>query len=226
MGFQFAAAPVTEEQLQGYLSEYTHSFGFEETFEDGQIDVVTDWIEVTAVGGANTLGGATCNQDTGAAASGIASLELNQRFPAVRSLLGTTLPFTKIVMEFVGSWGGVADSEDAETHIGFANATGSTGSSTYITGFHTNTGAIEAYSIDAAGAETTAITGVTLTTNNVYRIEMYTDKTEFYINDTLVATHVTAVVNNGYFLLSHIAGDATGGAVFFGWKAMRVWCEK
>lgn len=78
---------------------------------------------------------------------------------------------------------------------------------------------------DGAADEDTAIAGITLTNWNKFKIEVYATGYKFYINETLEATHTTAVPDEAMYIVFGNRSDGVG-AVGLDVANVRAWYEE
>jgi hypothetical protein len=169
-----------------------------EFFEDETIFAST-WDETVtntgAIAFATSAGYKYVNLSTGATDVSTAVLNSDQRFefrPGSFNLVQGVI--TRIVMEWDMRFTNVANILNTSFLAGFGNAKASIRTSNNIAGFILDGDVLKSITDDGGTEELTDVSsGITVTNWNKYRITAVPGNTvQFYINDTVVATHNTA----------------------------------
>jgi len=191
-----------------------------EFFEDGTIFAST-WDEtVTNTGAIAFTTGAGykyVNLSTGATAVSTAVLNTDQRFefrPGSFNLVQSAI--TRIVLEWDMRLTNVANMLNTSVLFGFGNAKASIRTSNNIAGFILDGDVLKSITDDGGTEELTDVSaGITVTDWNKYRITAVAGNiVQFYINDTIVATHNTAanLPDDVMYIIFHNANDAAADA--------------
>lgn len=191
-----------------------------EFFEDETIFAST-WDETVtntgAIAFATSAGYKYVNLSTGATDVSTAVLNSDQRFefrPGSFNLVQGVI--TRIVMEWDMRFTNVANILNTSFLAGFGNAKASIRTSNNIAGFILDGDVLKSITDDGGTEELTDVSsGITVTNWNKYRITAVPGNTvQFYINDTVVATHNTAanLPDDAMYIIVHNANDAAADA--------------
>jgi len=194
MAMFLTSAPVTTDELRKQLARSTGTFGFEEKCDSDVLGIYFgNWdLAQTGTGTSATtpVEFGRIMLDTGAAAASTASMVTNFVFPAnsgAQSTIGSTKAFKKFVME----WGAYFDNSNGIDETAFfmgtqyAVGSASTRATQDIYGFGISGGVLQAV-VDNGGVEvTSAMTGLTLSDTNIFRIEVLSSTIQFYVNNVL-----------------------------------------
>ncbi len=191
-----------------------------EFFEDETITLAV-WDEtVTNSGDISVLveaGYKFARMSTGATGVSTAVLNSDQRFefrPNSFNLL--TGVITRIVMEWDMRIANVANILNSSFLVGFGSAKTSIRTSNDVAGFMLVSDALNALTDDGGTEALTDVSsGITLSNWNKYRVTAVPgDTVQFYINDTLVATHNVAaeVPDDVMYIVIHNANDVAADA--------------
>ncbi len=160
------------------------------------------------------------------AAVDTAKLYSVQRWRVSPGDFGTNTIQRKTFLEFELKTGTLANLDNAIVFLGFGDGQGDIRSTAGIIGFIFAADAITAVT-DAAGVETTTdvSAGITVTNYNKYRIEVYAGGVKFYVNETLVATHVTNLSDGMKYINYSCGAEAATGATSLSVPDSRAWYQ-
>ena len=153
-----------------------------------------------------------------------ARLRSNQRWVAAPTLYGINKVLRCLILEFEFQLANVANLDNTLCFFGLTPAIGNDRSSNNIIGFSLLADVLQSVT-DLAGVETTNTGfGETLTNKNKLRIEILLNTVRFYINETLVASHVTNLPDQPMYL-NFFADTEAGGTATIKLGIVRAWLE-
>lgn len=130
----------------------------------------------------------------------------------------------KTIIEFSMIIGVPGNVDNGEFFVGFTPNQADTRASDNIIGFALTADALQTLT-DAAGGETVNTGfGETLTNHNKYRIEIYEETVDFYLNEVRIAQHTTTIPNIPSYPNFYIDTDA-GGPCAFTIGIVKIWYE-
>ena len=103
----------------------------------------------------------------------------------------------------------VANLDNSATFMGLNASASATRATTNLIGFGLNSDSLISITDNAGTESTTAISGITLTNRNLYRITVTGGQIEFSVNGNLVATHTTNIPDIIGYLQYYL--DTEGG---------------
>ena len=150
-----------------------------------------------------------------------------QARPATFSDTNTSIE--KLILEFeVKVTGTLTDIVNANFVLGLAETKDNDNTDNNLAVFTLVTDALTARTDnDGAADDDTTITGITLTNWNKFKIEVYATGYKFYVNETLEATHTTAIPDEAMYIVFGNRCDGVGaGAVGLNVANVRAWYEE
>jgi len=153
-----------------------------------------------------------------------ARLRSNQRWVAAPTLYGTNKILRRLILEFEMQLANVANMDNTLCFFGLTPAIGNDRSSNNIIGFALLADVLQTLT-DLGGVETVNTGfGETLTNKNKLRIEVLLNTVRFYLNETLLATHITNLADLPMYLNFFVDTEA-GGAATIKVGVTRAWFE-
>ena len=112
-------------------------------------------------------------------------------------------------VEWEAKFTSVANVDNSATFMGLNASASATRATTNLIGFGLNSDSLISITDNAGTESTTAISGITLTNRNLYRITVTGGQIEFSVNGNLVATHTTNIPDIIGYLQYYL--DTEGG---------------
>ena len=133
--------------------------------------------------------------------------------PSVFSATDATSMVRGMYVEWEAKFTSVANVDNSATFMGLNASASATRATTNLIGFGLNSDSLISITDNAGTESTTAISGITLTNRNLYRITVTGGQIEFSVNGNLVATHTTNIPDIigylQYYLDTQGGGSAT-----------------
>jgi hypothetical protein len=203
------------------------SLGFYESWQDETgIDPLVWTVTDPATGAAWARGavGAYLMAVAAPNANENARLRANQRWVCAPSVYANNQILRRFILEFEFYAQLVANIDNANFFLGLTNAAGATRASNNIMGFGLLAGALQTIT-DNAGVETTNTGfGETLTDLNKFKIDVFLNTVQFSLNEAVIATHLTNLVDSPMYLNFYYPTGA-GGASIISLGTIRAWTE-
>lgn len=164
----------------------------------------------------------TTNADT-------ARLNGDNRWVCGPDTYGTNTILRKLIMEWEVKFATVASIDNTAFFMGLASATNATRASTNIAGFILDGDVLKSITDDGVGETAKAVGGPTLTGWHKLRVEIYAGTIEFYVDETLQATHTTEagedLPDTAMYPVLYLPQEAAanGGELHTG--IVRIWTE-
>ena len=117
-------------------------------------------------------------------------------FRATPSVFDSQSPTSMVrgmYVEWEAKFTNVANVDNSATFMGLNASASATRATTNLIGFGLNSDSLISITDNAGTESTTAISGITLTNRNLYRITVTGGQIEFSVNGNLVATHTTNI---------------------------------
>ena len=137
-------------------------------------------------------------------------------FRATPSVFDSQSPTSMVrgmYVEWEAKFTNVANVDNSATFMGLNASASATRATTNLIGFGLNSDSLISITDNAGTESTTAISGITLTNRNLYRITVTGGQIEFSVNGNLVATHTTNIPDIigylQYYLDTQGGGSAT-----------------
>jgi hypothetical protein len=149
-------------------------------------------------------------------------LRSNQRWVCVPTVYDTNQILRRFTLEFESYLQLVANVDNTNFFMGLTNAVGATRASNNIIGFGMVGDALQTIT-DDGGAETVNMGfGETMTDLNKFKIDIYRDSVDFYLNEALIARHITNLPNAPMYLNFYYPTEA-GGPSILSLGVIRAW---
>ena len=129
--------------------------------------------------------------------------------PSVFSATDATSMVRGMYVEWEAKFTSVANVDNSATFMGLNASASATRATTNLIGFGLNSDSLISITDNAGTESTTAISGITLTNRNLYRITVTGGQIEFSVNGNLVATHTTNIPDIIGYLQYYL--DTEGG---------------
>ena len=133
--------------------------------------------------------------------------------PSVFSATDATSMVRGMYVEWEAKFTSVANVDNSATFMGLNASASATRATTNLIGFGLNSDSLISITDNAGTESTTAISGITLTNRNLYRITVQGGQVEFSVNGSIVATHTTNIPDIigylQYYLDTQGGGSAT-----------------
>jgi len=133
-------------------------------------------------------------------------------FRATPSVFDSQSPTSMVrgmYVEWEAKFTNVANVDNSATFMGLNASASATRATTNLIGFGLNSDSLISITDNAGTESTTAISGITLTNRNLYRITVTGGQIEFSVNGNLVATHTTNIPDIIGYLQYYL--DTEGG---------------
>ena len=137
-------------------------------------------------------------------------------FRATPSVFDSQSPTSMVrgmYVEWEAKFTNVANVDNSATFMGLNASASATRATTNLIGFGLNSDSLISITDNAGTESTTAISGITLTNRNLYRITVQGGQVEFSVNGSIVATHTTNIPDIigylQYYLDTQGGGSAT-----------------
>ena len=133
-------------------------------------------------------------------------------FRATPSVFDSQSPTSMVrgmYVEWEAKFTSVANVDNSATFMGLNASASATRATTNLIGFGLNSDSLISITDNAGTESTTAISGITLTNRNLYRITVTGGQIEFSVNGNLVATHTTNIPDIIGYLQYYL--DTEGG---------------
>ena len=133
-------------------------------------------------------------------------------FRATPSVFDSQSPTSMVrgmYVEWEAKFTNVANVDNSATFMGLNASASATRATTNLIGFGLNSDSLISITDNAGTESTTAISGITLTNRNLYRITVTGGQIEFSVNGNLVATHTTNIPDIIGYLQYYL--DTQGG---------------
>ena len=133
-------------------------------------------------------------------------------FRATPSVFSASTPTSMVrgmYVEWEAKFTSVANVDNSATFMGLNASASATRATTNLIGFGLNSDSLISITDNAGTESTTAISGITLTNRNLYRITVTGGQIEFSVNGNLVATHTTNIPDIIGYLQYYL--DTEGG---------------
>ena len=132
--------------------------------------------------------------------------------PSKFSNTNNTTMVRGVFLEFEAKFTNVANIDNASFFMGLSDSTSGVRTTADIIGFRLSSDAIQAIN-DSSGTETvTAISNITLTDRNLFKISITEGQVEFWINGNQVATHTTNLPDTLPYLMFYCASEGGGSS--------------
>ena len=129
--------------------------------------------------------------------------------PSVFSATDATSMVRGMYVEWEAKFTSVANVDNSATFMGLNASASATRATTNLIGFGLNSDSLISITDNAGTESTTAISGITLTNRNLYRITVQGGQVEFSVNGSIVATHTTNIPDIIGYLQYYL--DTEGG---------------
>ena len=133
-------------------------------------------------------------------------------FRATPSVFDSQSPTSMVrgmYVEWEAKFTNVANVDNSATFMGLNASASATRATTNLIGFGLNSDSLISITDNAGTESTTAISGITLTNRNLYRITVQGGQVEFSVNGSIVATHTTNIPDIIGYLQYYL--DTEGG---------------
>lgn len=164
---------------------------------------------------------------SGPANADTARLHSDQRWVCAPDTYGTDTILRRLVMEWEAKFDTVASIDNTRFFMGLGAAIASTRISSNLAGFYLDGDVLRIITDDGIG-ETTKPAGAPVLTNwHKYRIEVYAETIEFYVDETLVATNNTPenLPDTAMYLNFYLPQEAAANGGELHVAIVRVWTE-
>lgn len=155
-----------------------------------------------------------------------ARLRSNQRWVVAPALYGTNKILRRFTLEFEAHFVGFLNFDNVNFFLGLTTAIGDTRATNNIIGFAL-VGANTLQTLTDAGSAETFNTGFgeNLLLTNKFKIDISLNRVAFYLNETLIATHIVNLPSNWPMYLNFYAPAGVGGAATIRLGIVRAWTE-
>ena len=194
--------------------------------DEAGISAVTWTVTNPATGGAWARGavGSYLMAVSSPNANEFARLRSNQRWVCAPSVYAPNQIIRRFIIEFESYLQLVGNIDNANFLFGLTNAAGGTRASNNIIGFGLIADALQTITDDGGLETVNTGFGESMIALNKFKIDIYSNTVDFYLNETLIAKHITNLPNAPMYPNFYYPTEG-GGASIVSLGSIRCWTE-